>query len=145
MGTPDDLLQSTVLRLQSLPELKGIEIIPEDRLDILTAINTALYQAKGMVIVVSIGDEEFTQPANPTPTANAELFVEIGEIPSINRSETGARIPGSSVSRIVVKGLHHFAWEPGKCLVARKKLYDKNDKTKIVTRTVILSTLIAYS
>jgi len=143
-ATIADLRAAVVARLQAVPELAGVEILSEDRNDITTMINMALAQGKGLVLVVSTGAERFTQPSNPTPVATVELYVEVGEIPAINRTPSGSRLPASDASVLVIRALHHFAWTAGKVLVVTQKLYDRDDKKKLVTYTPILTTTVEY-
>lgn len=139
-----DLRQAAVLRLQAVPEFSGVAVLAEDRLDLVTEINKAVATGKGLVVTVATGSEKFRQGANPKPVAEVELVVEVGENPMVNRAPTGARLPASDAAALVVRALHHFPWTPGKVLVASEKVYDKDDKAKIVTYAAIFTTLIDY-
>lgn len=138
------LRASVVAHLQAIPQLAGVAVLAEDRDDVVTAISTALAQGRGLVLVVSTGAERFTQGGNPVPVSDVDVYVEVGEIPAINRGPKGARIPASDVSCLVVRALHHFVWTPGKVLVADAKAYDRNDKSKVVTYTPIFKTKVEY-
>lgn len=139
-----ELRRSVVAKLQAIPQLAGVEVISEDRNDVATAINTALAQGRGIVLVVSTGAERFTQGSNPTPVSNVEVYVEVGEIPAVNRGPKGSRVAASDAAALVVRALHHFPWTHGKVLVASEKLYDRNDTKKIVTYTPIFTTTVEY-
>jgi hypothetical protein len=144
MGTIADLRAAVVQRLQANEKLAGITILAEDRLDLSTEINKALATGKGIVITVATGSEKFRQGSNPVPVAEVELIVEVGEIPLINRSKNGARLPASEAAAIIVSALHHYPWEAGKVLVASEKIYDKDAKEKIVSYASVFTTLIQY-
>jgi len=144
-ATLADLRTAVVSRLQAIPQLAGVEILSEDRNDITTMIATALAQGKGLVVVVQTGNERFTQAGNPTPVSTVELFVEVGEIPAINRAPSGSRLPASDASALIIRALHHHVWTPGKTLIVTEKVYDRNDKKKLVTHTPVFSTTIEYS
>ena len=138
------LRERVVAHLQAIPEPAGIPVIHEDRDDVMTAIRTALAQGQGLVLVVSTGPERFTQGGNPLPVADVDVFVEVSEIPAINRGPKGARIPASDAACLVVRALHYYAWAPGKVLVADAKAYDRNDTSKTVTYAPIFKTKVEY-
>ena len=144
MGTIADLRTAVVQRLEANEKLAGITILGEDRLALMSEINKALATGKGIVITVSTGSEKFRQSANPVPVAEVELIVEVGEIPLINRAQSGARLPASEAACIIVSALHQYLWEPSKTLVASEKIYNKDDKAKIVTYASIFTTFIQY-
>ena len=114
MWTLDELRETVCRRLESLPELSGVPIIPEDRQNIATEITKALSQLKGIVIVVNTGDGRCDAPGNPNPTAEVSLLIEISEIPAINRTRNGSQIPAVDAMGIVIRALHqHVEKEKG--------------------------------
>lgn len=139
-----ELREAVKKRLEAAPELAGVAILLEDRLDIEHEIGVALGTAGGLVCVVSTGAEKFRQSGNPVPVADIEVFVEFGEVPAVNRSASGSRLPASTAASIAVKALHHHQWRPGRVLVASEKLYDRHDKTKLQTYTCVFTTVVDY-
>lgn len=144
MGNLEDLRAATVRRLESLPVLAGVPVIAEDRMNILTEIQTALGQGGGLVVTVGTGSAKGAAPNDALPQADVELVVEVAEIPAINRGETGRKIPAITAAVIAVVALHHFAWERGKALVFDEFVYDREDKKQIVSYTAIFKTRVSF-
>lgn len=106
MWTINELREAVCRKLESLPELAGVPVIPEDRQNVVTEITKALSQAKGLCVVVNTGEGRCDAPGNPAATSELQLLVEIAEIPVINRSPAGLRLPAVDVMGIVVSTLH---------------------------------------
>jgi hypothetical protein len=144
VGNLDDLRAAAVRRLESLPALSGVPVIPEDRQNILTEIQKGLGLGGGLVLTVGTGNAKGTAPNLPIPQAEVEIVVEIAEVPAINRGSAGRQIPAIHAAVLAVVALHHFAWESGKTLVFDELLYDKDDKKSIVVYTAILKTRVSF-
>jgi hypothetical protein len=144
MGNIDDLRTAGVRRLESIPALAGVPVIGDDRLDIDTEIRKALGTGGGLALTVGLGSMKCLQPANPSPTVEVELVVEIAEIPPINRGPGGRRIPGITAAVIAAKALHHHGWETGRTLVLDEIIYDKDSKLKLVIYTLVFKTHVTF-
>jgi hypothetical protein len=145
MANCEDLLKAVVARLQSLPLLSGIPIIPEDESDIATKMNNALAQAGGFCIVVSIGDGRNESPANPTPSESLEVVVECGEIPVINRAAGGRMIPAIKVAVACIKSLHLHPIDTGTTLVFARREKELETKTGFIKHSPIFTTKISHT
>ena len=143
-NTVDDLRAAVVRRLESLPVLPGIAVIPEDRQNIMTEVSKALAKGNGMVIIVYTGDAKNTAPSAPIPQCELELIVEVGEIPALNRGATGTRIPGSEVARYCVRALHQYIWTAGKSLTFREQRYNKDDTKQVVQHLLYFTTHVSF-
>lgn len=143
-GTLDDLRTSVTRRLQSLPALAGVPVLAEDRRDITTEIQKALGQGGGLVVTVGTGSAKGAAPNDPLPQGDAEIVVEVGEIPAVNRGAGGKMIPAISVANLAVRALHHFAWERGRALIFDEMIYNREDKKQIVLYVCIFKTRIVF-
>jgi len=150
LKTVDDLRAAVVRRLESLPVLPGIAVIPEDRQNITTEIQKALGMGRGMVIIVYTGNAKNTAPAAPIPQCDLEMIIEIAEIPAINRGATGTKIPGAEVARYCVRALHQYAWTPGRCLTFQEQEYrpeqalGSNKKVQVVQYFLTFKTHVSF-
>jgi hypothetical protein len=143
-GTLDDLRAAVTRRLETLPALAGVPVIPEDRQDLAYEIDRALGQAGGLVVTVGTGSAKAAAPGDPLPQSDAEIVVECAEIPSVNRAEGGRRLPAVSAANIAICALHHWPWERGKALVYDEIIYDRDDKKAAVIYTCVFKTRVAH-
>ena len=145
MGNLEDLRDAVVRRLESLPALAGVPVVPEDRMDIETEIRKALGQAGGLVVTVGTGGAKGAAPNDPLPQADVEVVVEVAEIPAVNRGPAGRKTPAVSAAVTAVVALHHFPWESGKALVFSEIIYNRDDKKQLVIYTAIFTTRVAFT
>lgn len=145
MGNLDQLRAAVSRRLESLPALAGIPVVPEDRQNIKSEIDTALGKAGGLVITVSMGNARGVAPADPLPQAEVEVVVECAEIPAINRGPAGRQMPAVTASVQAVCALHHWPWEHGNVLTFGETQYDRDDKTSLVIYTCIFNTRVTFA
>ena len=103
MGNLDQLRAAVSRRLESLPALAGIPVVPEDRQNIKSEIDTALGKAGGLVITVSMGNARGVAPADPLPQAEVEVVVECAEIR--DQPRTGRQMPAVTASVLAVCAL----------------------------------------
>jgi len=145
MGNLDQLRAAVTRRLESLPALAGVPVVPEDRQNLKSEIDRALGQAGGLVLTVSMANARGAAPNDPLPQADVEVVVECAEIPAVNRSAAGRQIPAVTASVLAVCALHHWPWEPGKVLTYSETLYDRDDKKALVAYTCIFTTRVAFA
>jgi hypothetical protein len=139
MWTVKELREHVCRKLEGVPELSGIPVIPEDKQNIATEINKALSQMKGIVIVVNTGDGRSEEPNNPNPVAEVSLLVEIAEIPAINRTPRGSQIAAVDAMGIVVSALHHHVEKDKGCLAFRGWGFEN---AKLITYTPEFTTRV---
>jgi len=144
LATLDDLRAAVVRRLESLPVLTGVAVIPEDRQNIATEVRKAMANGKGLAIVIYTGDAKNIAPAAPIPQCELELIVEVGEIPAMNRGPAGTKIPGCEVARYCVRGLHQHEWSYGKSLTFQQQQFNKDDKAMIVQHLLFFTTIVSF-
>ena len=144
MGTLDQLRAAVSRRLESLPALAGIPVVPEDRSNIKSEIDRALGKAGGLVITVSMGNARGVAPADPLPQAEVEVVVECAEIPR-STADRRSQMPAVTASVLAVCALHHWPWEHGNVLTFGETQYDRDDKTSLVIYTCIFNTRVTFA
>jgi|GEM_PF-5696438 len=145
MGNLDDLRAAVTRRLEALPALAGVPIIPEDRQNLVFEIDKALGQGGGLCVTVGTGSAKGAAPNDPLPQADVEIVVEVAEIPALNRGAGGRQLPAISLAVAAAAALHHHAWEPGRALVFDEIIYDRDDKRAVVIYALVFRTRVAFT
>lgn len=97
-------------RLKDDPLLSQVEIVSEDRSDLVSTIEMALAKV-GVCLVVGTVSAGVTNPNLPGPTFDSiRLTVSVTENVIINRSPGSAQLDAISLALAVARRLHH--WRP---------------------------------
>jgi hypothetical protein len=102
------LQEEVVKRLQGDEYLSEIDVIGEERKDLVQTINLGLKKL-GVVIVVQTVAANCTHPNMPGPNFDSLKFsVEVVENVLFNRAATGTNKPALEIAVRVAQRLHHF-------------------------------------
>jgi hypothetical protein len=97
--------EAIVKLLERNAALSDLTIIAENRLDLVTAINTSMAKL-GLCVIVQTLEAAVLHPAKPGPVFDAQKFsVVVHEQPTLNRGKTDRT--AQSVAEQVAVALHH--------------------------------------
>ena len=107
-STISTLQEEAVAALRETAALSAVDVVQEDRKDIVTAIQIAVKKL-GLCLVVSTAAATTTRPNLPGPSLDRIQFqVDACEHVLINRAASGSGISALKAACLVAAALHHL-------------------------------------
>jgi hypothetical protein len=105
------LQEEVAATLNLAPDLTGVQTLSVRKLDVYSEIAKAVNAYKGLFLAVSALTAKNITPGIRSVRLQVELVVTANELPTLNRSNLGTKLPGDEAIISVIERLHFFTPE----------------------------------
>lgn len=102
-----DLQSALVDQIKQLDGFSKIEVLSENRGDLVSEVATAMAKI-GMAVIVLTPSAKNDQPEKAAINLALNVTIQVSENAALNRSESGSGLAAIDAAIVIARGLHYF-------------------------------------